>query len=165
MAPIKEIIRNSFNPQAKDEEKEQCKQALDLYANLSDPPSRTQFLKEFDAMGGTKGDLTWLAGFEKKIEGNKQWSTGVNEDYLTRTTHIKKIDPIEYELDGKLHYYHPDFYLPEYNLIVEIKSSYTYECELNKNLSKKEYSIKNGYNFLFVINKNNDNLKNIIFNI
>ena len=95
MAPIKEIIRNSFNPQATDEDKEQCKKALEMYANLGDPPSRIQFLKEFDAMGGTKGDLTWLAGFEKKIEGNKQWSTGVNEDYLTRTTHIKKIDPIK----------------------------------------------------------------------
>ena len=85
------------------------------------------------------------------------------EKYYDRVT-IKKIDPIEYELDGKLHYYHSDFYLPEYNLIVEIKSSYTYEYELNKNLSKKEYSIKNGYNFLFVIDKNYDDLENIIFN-
>ena len=66
-----------------------------MYANLGDPLSRNQFLKEFDAMGGAKGDLAWVSGFEKKIEGNKQWETGVNEDYLTRTTHIKKIDPIK----------------------------------------------------------------------
>lgn len=66
---------------------------------------------------------------------------------------IEKINPIKYTLNENTHYYHPDFYLPEYNLIVEIKSSYTYNYDLDKNLSKKEQSIKSGYNFLFIIDK------------
>lgn len=66
---------------------------------------------------------------------------------------IIKINPIKYKLNENEHYYHPDFYLPDYNLIIEIKSSYTYNYDLNKNLSKKEYSIKNGYNFIFIIDK------------
>jgi hypothetical protein len=66
---------------------------------------------------------------------------------------IEKIKPIKYELNDNTHYYHPDFYLPKYNLIIEIKSSYTYNYDLEKNLKKKEYSLKNGYNFLFIIDK------------
>jgi hypothetical protein len=45
------------------------------------------------------------------------------------------------------------FFIPEYNLIVEIKSSYTYNYELDKNQIKKDYCIKNGYNFIFIIDK------------
>jgi hypothetical protein len=66
---------------------------------------------------------------------------------------IEKINPIKYTLNENTHYYHPDFYLPEYNLIIEIKSSYTYNYELDKNIAKKEHSIKSGYNFLFIIDK------------
>ena len=72
---------------------------------------------------------------------------------------------IDYIHDNKKRKYYSDFYLPEYNLIVEIKSTYTLNYDYLENLSKKEYSIKNGYNFLFVIDKNYDNLENIIFNI
>ena len=71
---------------------------------------------------------------------------------------IDKTIPIRYELNEKIHFYHPDFYLPEYNLIVEIKSKYTYDSELDKNLAKKEYSIKSGYNFIFIIDKNYEEL-------
>jgi hypothetical protein len=74
------------------------------------------------------------------------------ENYINKHI-ITKIDPIKYELNDNTHYYHPDFYLPKYNLIIEIKSSYTYNYDLEKNLKKKEYSLKNGYNFLFIIDK------------
>ncbi len=72
---------------------------------------------------------------------------------------IEKANPIQYKLNGNKHYYHPDFYLPEYNLIVEIKSSYTYEYDLDKNLAKKEYSMKNGFNFIFIIDKDYSELE------
>jgi hypothetical protein len=61
---------------------------------------------------------------------------------------------LEYELNGKKHIYHVDFFIEKYNLIIEIKSSYTYNYDLDKNLVKREYSEKLGYNFLFIIDKN-----------
>jgi len=76
---------------------------------------------------------------------------------------IEKTNPIQYELNENKHYYHPDFYLPEYNLIVEVKSSYTYGCDLDKNLAKKEYSIKSGFNFIFIIDKDYSQLESILF--
>ena len=52
--------------------------------------------------------------------------------------------------------YYPDYYLPEYNLIVEIKSDYTYKKELDKNICKRKSCVEQGYNFIFIINKNYD---------
>ena len=56
-------------------------------------------------------------------------------------------------MDRKKHHYHPDFYLIKYNLIVEIKSSYYYKKHLKKNLAKRKSTIKNGYKYIFIINK------------
>jgi hypothetical protein len=84
------------------------------------------------------------------------------EKYYNKVV-IEKINPIQYKLNENNHYYHPDFYLPKYKLIVEVKSSYTYESDLDKNLAKKEYSIKNGFNFIFIIDKNYSELESIFF--
>lgn len=128
-------------------------------------------------------------GFESPMQSdiifNKQQKSGLkskkynNTDLYYRGTYeldflekyydklkIEKLESIQYFLNNKSHYYHPDFYLPEYNLIIEVKSSYTYNYELDKNLSKKEYSIKNGYNFMFIIDKDYRDLNSILlFNI
>ena len=55
-----------------------------------------------------------------------------------------------------------DFYLPDYNLIIEIKSSYTYNYDIERNITKKKYSIENGYNFIFIINKDYSELNSIL---
>jgi len=52
------------------------------------------------------------------------------------------------------HKYYPDFLIPKFNLIIEIKSLYTYEKELEKNIQKKEACLLNGYNFIFIVDKN-----------
>ena len=83
------------------------------------------------------------------------------EKYYDRLK-IEKINPIQYFLNENSHYYHPDFYLPEYNLIIEVKSSYTYNYDLDKNLAKKEYSIKGGYNFMFIIDKDYTDLNSTL---
>ena len=72
---------------------------------------------------------------------------------------ISKINPIKYTFKNKTKYYHSDFYLKKYNMIIEIKSSYYYNRFLEKNLSKEESCINSGYDFLFIIDKNYDNFK------
>lgn len=107
------------------------------------------------------------ARFGKKINGFHESSDltyqGTYElDFIEKyykKVEIKKIDPIKYHLNENTHYYHPDFYLPNFNLIVEIKSSYTYNYDLERNLTKKDYSIKNGFNFIFIIDKDYSDFK------
>jgi hypothetical protein len=60
---------------------------------------------------------------------------------------------IEYDFNGSIHKYFPDFYFKDYNLVVEIKSCWTYECELEQNKCKKNGSLEKGYNFMFIIDK------------
>lgn len=69
---------------------------------------------------------------------------------------------VKYSLNESEHIYHTDFYLPDYNLIVEIKSKYTYEYDLDKNLAKQQQCIKDGYNFIFIIDKNYTEFDKII---
>ncbi len=59
--------------------------------------------------------------------------------------------------------YFPDIYIPESNVIIEVKSDYTYEKELDKNIAKSQASVECGYNFQFWIydEKKNKTVKSI----
>jgi hypothetical protein len=63
--------------------------------------------------------------------------------------------------EGNEHHYYPDFYIEEFNMICEIKSDYYYKLDESRNICKKIYTEKSGYNFIFIINKNYDELKKI----
>jgi len=75
---------------------------------------------------------------------------------------IKRGKPIEYYYGNNKHIYYPDFFISEFNLIVEIKSSHWYNKHIDKNLIKKNVCIQNGYNFLFIIDKNYTIFDNLI---
>jgi hypothetical protein len=104
----------------------------------------------------------------KKFENSEIYYQGSNElDFLKKYNKRLKIDNglhLKYFFKGEIHSYMPDFYLSEFNLLIEIKSNYTWNLHLEKNLAKKDYSIKSGYNFLFIIDKNYTELENIIEN-
>jgi len=63
---------------------------------------------------------------------------------------------ILYEMKNKKMKYYSDFYLPDFNMIVEIKSTIWYEKHFEKNLIKQKTCIEQGYNFIFIIDKNYD---------
>jgi len=69
---------------------------------------------------------------------------------------------IEYEYLGKKCIYHPDFYLPEYNLIIEIKSTWWFKKHIERCLMKEIYT-KKKYNFLLILDKNYDIFKDYIY--
>ena len=63
---------------------------------------------------------------------------------------------------GKNRVYHSDFYIPHLNLICEIKSSWTIFKDFKENLLKQQSCNNNGYNFIFIIDKNYDSLKELL---
>lgn len=67
---------------------------------------------------------------------------------------VYKGKSIQYSYKNELKTYHSDFYVEIKNLIVEIKSMYTFKKEFGKNLEKRKASLKKGYKFIFIINKN-----------
>ena len=82
---------------------------------------------------------------------------------LSKSIRVEKGKTIEYSFGGKKKYYHSDFFLPEYNLICEIKSSYYYFKYEIINLAKKNQSEKKG-NFLFIIDKDYSDLLSLFVN-
>jgi len=69
---------------------------------------------------------------------------------------VESAKTIKYEFKNKNKVYFPDFYLKNKNLIIEIKSDYTYKKDLEKNLAKQKACLDQGYDFIFIINKNYD---------
>ena len=67
---------------------------------------------------------------------------------------ITRCKPIKYQFNNTIHIYFPDFYYEPLNLIIEIKSSKWYDEHLSKNLSKQKACQNQGYNFIFIIDKN-----------
>jgi len=108
-----------------------------------------------------------LSAYKITYYNEELFSQGTYElDFLNYCQESNIIDlvsngpSLEYELNGKKHVYHADFYIEKYNLIIEVKSNYTYSVDLDKNLAKEKYSKLNGYNFLFIIDKNYNTIKN-----
>lgn len=68
---------------------------------------------------------------------------------------------IEYIFNNNKKYYHSDYYISDYNLIVEIKSTYWYENDKDKNIIKEEYA-KKLHNYIMILNKNYDAFEKLI---
>lgn len=57
---------------------------------------------------------------------------------------------ISYEHEGRSRFFYPDFYIEELDLIVEIKSSWTWQRQLDLNISKMVCTINQGYDIVFI---------------
>ena len=72
-----------------------------------------------------------------------------NEDDIENNR--QNIPKIQYILNNKVHYYYPDIYIKSQNLIIEVKSIFTYKKQLVKNIIKSLSVRKYGFNFEFWI--------------
>lgn len=64
----------------------------------------------------------------------------------------KEIPVIDYmKADGTFHQYFPDFFLPEHNILVEVKSSYTYDQHKDDVLRKCQASVDSGYSIVLLV--------------
>jgi len=90
------------------------------------------------------------------------YQSSYEKDFLDNFYNYFQIErgfSIDYKLNDKIRKYYPDFYLPQYNLIIEIKSKIWYELDINKNLEKQKSCLNRGHKFLFIIDKNYSEFK------
>lgn len=69
---------------------------------------------------------------------------------------IKEMPIIKYVVKNKTRRYYPDFYIPLEKLIIEVKSTYTYNSNKTVNFLKKDACITLGYTYMFMIISNNE---------
>lgn len=75
----------------------------------------------------------------------------------------KEVPRIKYIFKEKEHIYFPDIYIKSIDTIVEVKSTYTYNLELEKNYYKFIYTLKR-YNLKVMIYDTKLTLKYFLFN-
>lgn len=63
----------------------------------------------------------------------------------------ERIGQITYELEGKTHQYIPDIYIISENLVIEVKSEWTYRINKDVNLLKRDAVLTKGISFEFMI--------------
>jgi len=66
----------------------------------------------------------------------------------------KNAPRIKYIFKDKEHYYFPDFYIPQLNLIVECKNSHLVKRDKDKIDAKEKAAIANGFNYIMILDKN-----------
>ena len=71
---------------------------------------------------------------------------------------VEKGITIEFVYNNKKKVYHSDFYIRNINTVIEIKSSYYYHKFEDLNIVKMNETINKGYNHLFIIDKNYNDL-------
>lgn len=64
---------------------------------------------------------------------------------------INEIGFFHYNYEGKIHRYYPDIYIKSENKVIEVKSTYTFNKEKEKNLLKRESVLNKKINFKFII--------------
>lgn len=98
------------------------------------------------------------SGYKIKSYNDNLYYQGTYElDFLNFCKKLNIIDLIERGPTIKYndsYVYFPDFFIEKYNLIVEIKSTYTYNLHKDKNEKKREACTNYGYDFLFITDKN-----------
>ena len=94
----------------------------------------------------------------KQYKNTDIWYQGSYElDFLQKYFYkfeIEKPHSIKYRFNKKNKYYHPDFYIPSLNLIIEIKNSYYVKRDKDKIKAKEKATIDNGYNYIMIVDKN-----------
>lgn len=89
-----------------------------------------------------------------------------DSDIYAGIEQIADIIKIQYDYENSVHTYWPDIYIKSTNTIIEVKSIFYYEHELNKNLAKAQAAKENGYNFLFaIVNPRNHDIVYKLFNL
>jgi len=99
----------------------------------------------------------------KQFRNTDLWYQGTYElDFLERYydkyPDMKRGPSIRYIYNKKVHYYHPDFYIPSLNLIIEIKNINLYNKDKQKIDAKENFTKKEGFNYIIIIEKNYSNL-------
>jgi len=96
------------------------------------------------------GKIMFLQGYEP-FTLNELLSVHKEEEIVND---CKYMPEIWYYYNDEKHRYYPDFFIPSDNLIIEVKSVYTMQLDITKNLLKKARCVEMGFHFEFRIYDN-----------
>jgi hypothetical protein len=92
-----------------------------------------------------------VQGYEKAGINYLINNIGIEEDDLR--VGPDEVPFIEYQFNNKNRFYFPDIYVKSKNLIVEVKSTYTFQTEGKKNNAKMKAAFNAGYDLCVLVFK------------
>lgn len=127
------------------------------------PSQMEGYFEKWTKSGVMKKPFVFPSGKEIKVQGYEDKALPILLQTYTEKEIFEQHPPkIKYIENGINRVFYPDFFIKKDNLIVEIKSRFTYNRWLSKNISKKEYSEKQGYKINFWIIDRKGNLEEVI---
>lgn len=119
----------------------------------------SRFKRQFKDYEMPSGKIYKIQGYEN-IAIDELLNNYKEDDIVISNIDIRKeIGIINYFMDKNERLYIPDIYIKSENKIIEVKSNWTYNLEVEKNLLKKEACVKSGIKFEFWIISRNRKIK------
>lgn len=107
-------------------------------------------------------EYTFPSGKTRKVQGYENHAFDellkiYHEDEII--TERRQVPKIKYSINSKKMIYYPDIYIKSKNLIIEVKSDYTYKLNRVKNIIKAIATKKYGFFYEFWVYRNGNKLK------
>ena len=104
-------------------------------------------------------DYVFPSGRIDKVQGYEPMALDIllqshsEEDIVTGKSITAMTGPFKYfsDITGRWHYYYPDIFIVSENRIIEVKSKWTYEKQIETNQLKKLAVEERGFTFEFII--------------
>lgn len=155
----------SQSKEIKERKKETCLKNYGVEAGFADSEKRKITWNKKYGVDNPQQDKNIFEKGQKtrfeisKFNNTNLWYQGSYElDFLTKYydkyLDIQRGSSIRYTYGGKNKIYHPDFYIPSSNLIIEIKNSYLAKKDKDKIDAKEKVIISNGFNYIMIIDQN-----------
>jgi hypothetical protein len=141
----------------KDRRKETC---LEKYG-CEHPQQNDEIHSNSKKSAFSKKEYTFPSGRVVEVQGYEPAAIDIllktyNENNIE--TDALNMPEFWYDENSSWHRYFPDLYIKKDNLIIEVKSTWTFKLWFHKNILKRKTVKYNGYNFKFMIFKDEKNL-------
>jgi hypothetical protein len=97
------------------------------------------------------GKVIRVQGYEPKVLAKLVVDYSEDDIIVGVQNIINEIGFFHYEYENETHRYYPDIYIKSEKKIIEVKSTYTFNKEKEKNLLKRESVLNKNINFNFII--------------
>jgi len=94
------------------------------------------------------GEISIVQGYEPQVLRDLEQQGYEYNHIITKNS---EMPCFLYTFENKKSRYYPDFFIPMESLIIEVKSQYTYENQLERNLAKFQAVKDAGFNFKLII--------------
>lgn len=157
---VKETMKQTFqhnlgvdNPMQSADVKEAFKNTCLLRYGVEHPAHVPEFEEKKMITSFSKKTFVFPCGQERHVQGYEPLALQllVDQNYTSDQiqTDKDKVPEIWYEFTERRRRYYPDIYIPSENKIIEVKSTWTYKKDEEKNLLKEQACKDAGYVFEF----------------